>query len=185
MTFLSDSEIKKLINLGRLKISPFSWEQIRENGVDLTLGKEVAIPKPGEDIIDPTKSTTVDIMQLYAIREIPEEGLLLPPGSCILAHTREYIKMPNNVIALANLKSTLARIGFIIPPTVVDAGFEGQIVIEMCNMHHYIKLRRGMPFLHLVLARLDDEPEIPYQIRGHYHRQRGVRLADLPLKTFN
>lgn len=185
MTFLSDSEIKKLINLGRLKIAPFSWGQIRENGVDLTIGKEVAFPNSGEQVLDPMRTDTAELMKLYTRKEIPEDGLMLPPGQCILTHTREYIKMPKNVIALANLKSTLARIGFIIPPTVIDAGFEGQIVIEMCNMHHYTVIRQGMPFLHLVFARLDDEPEAEYGKRGHYQGQTGVRLAYLPLKPFN
>jgi len=185
MCFLSDSEIKKLISLGRLVITPFEWDQIRENGVDLTIGDEIAIPKVGEKIIDPLDTTTAELFDLYQHVEIPPEGYLLAPGQCILAHTREYIKMPKNVIALANLKSTLARLGFLIPPTVVDAGFEGQIVIELCNMHHYIRLHRGMPFLHLVFARLEDEPEIPYAIRGHYQGQKGVRLANLPLKSYN
>ncbi|MEM4438969.1 MAG: dCTP deaminase, partial [Pyrobaculum sp.] len=86
--------------------------------------------------------------------------------------TEEYVKMPDDVVGLANLRSTLARYGLVIPPTVVDAGFEGNITIEVVNESpNTIVLKRGMRFLHLILVKA--EGRALYQ--GAYQGQRGVR----------
>jgi dCTP deaminase len=62
--------------------------------------------------------------------------------------------MPEDVVGLANLRSTLARLGLVIPPTVVDAGFEGNITIEVVNESpNTIVLKRGMRFLGLTQKR--------------------------------
>jgi len=72
----------------------------------------------------------------------------------VLLHTSEYVELPGYVAGLANLRSTYARLGVYIPPTVVDAGFKGQIVIEVVGSAFPVKLYAGDRFLHLVLVRL-------------------------------
>jgi len=74
---------------------------------------------------------------------------------------------------LCNLRSTLARYGLIIPPTVVDAGFEGNLTIEVVNNSgNYIVLRPGIRFLHVILVKT--EGEVKYL--GKYLGQKGVTL---------
>jgi dCTP deaminase len=55
----------------------------------------------------------------------------------------------------------------------VDAGFEGQITLELYNANSVpIRLYKGMRICQIVLARLDQPAERPY--RGKYFGQRGA-----------
>jgi dCTP deaminase len=79
--------------------------------------------------------------------------------------------MPEDAVGLANLRSTLARYGLMIPPTVVDAGFEGNITIEVVNASpNTIVLKREMRFLHLILVKAEGRAAYA----GAYQGQRGV-----------
>jgi len=61
--------------------------------------------------------------------------------------------------------------------TVVDAGFKGQIVIEVVGSAFPVKLYAGDRFLHLVLVRLSSPAQKPYS--GNYQGQKGVRLPKI------
>ena len=157
---------------------------MRENGVDLTLGEWIAVPKETNLILDPMNHGEEIVESLYKQMKIPKDGYVLHRGECVLAHTAEYVELPNYIVGLVNLKSSLARIGILIPPTVVDAGFKGQIVLELCSMHHSIRLRPGMPFAHLVFDETKSLVAEDYGKKGRYQGQTRVRLAKLPLDRF-
>ena len=176
---LSDRGIKAYLEKGWLVVEPLEEWQIRENGIDLRIGEEYAKFKHVEEPLDVTDAT--DLTKYYELGTIEDE-IIIKPYEHVLLHTMEYVKMPSDLVALVNLKSTLARLGLYIPPTVVDAGFEGQIVIEIIGSSFPVKLKPGVPFLHLVFVRLDSPVEKEYFVRGRYQRQRGVRLPKLPLK---
>jgi len=71
------------------------------------------------------------------------------------------------------LRSTFARLGLSIPPTIIDAGFEGQVSLESHGGAVPVKLRRGLRFAHAAFFRVEG-PALPY--RGKYQGQRGVTL---------
>ncbi|MBS7640422.1 MAG: dCTP deaminase [Candidatus Bathyarchaeia archaeon] len=97
------------------------------------------------------------------------EDTTMEGGEVKLIWTLEYIRMPVDLIGFCNLRSTWARAGLIISPTIVDPGFEGQLVIEVYNpTRHPIKIAGGERFLHLILAKC--EGAIPY--RGRYQGQK-------------
>ena len=48
-----------------------------------------------------------------------EESIMIPPNSFALASSLEYFKMPRNVTGLVTAKSTYARCGLGVPPTVM------------------------------------------------------------------
>ncbi|MEM0468497.1 MAG: dCTP deaminase [Pyrobaculum sp.] len=165
---LANDELKKLITLGRLKIDPLYPDAVRENGLDLRIGGEYAIYAYEGSVVRPCDLE--DAAHLF--RVVRGEEVVIPPRNFVLLTTEEYVKMPDDVVGLANLRSTLARYGLVIPPTVVDAGFEGNITIEVVNESpNTIVLKRGMRFLHLILVKA--EGRALYQ--GAYQGQRGVR----------
>lgn len=169
---LSGNEIRSLIRRGRLVIEPFSDEVIRENGVDLRLGGEIAVllnnPKP----LDPGALDEVDLKEYYKIFRI-NDSFAIQPYMKILVSTLEYIKMPPDIGGLVELRSTFARLGLSIPPTIIDAGFEGQITLEVHGGAFPVLLRKGMRFAHVVFMKVVGEP-LTY--RGRYQGQRGVTL---------
>jgi len=62
--------------------------------------------------------------------------------------------------------------------TIVDAGFEGNLTIELIGSGFPVKLYAGERFVHLVFAKLTSPVEKPY--KGKYQRQRGVTLPKFP-----
>jgi dCTP deaminase len=63
------------------------------------------------------------------------ENFILHPDSFILAMTYESIKVPKNMIALIEGRSTYARVGLSMHQTApwIQPGWSGSIILEMMN----------------------------------------------------
>lgn len=59
--------------------------------------------------------------------------VIIPAGGFVLACTAEYFKIPANVTGIVLGKSTYARIGVNCLATPLEAGWEGQLVLEFAN----------------------------------------------------
>jgi len=166
---LSDSEIRKRIENKSLIIKPLYDDTIRENGLDLRLGGEIARVKNPNKLFDPIES---DIKEFYLIEK--GEKFTLMPNESILIHTIEYIKLPSDLIGFINLRSSYARLGLSIPPTIVDAGFEGQLTISLRGGGFKVYLYKGERIIHLILAKTSSPIKNIY--KGVYKGQRGIQL---------
>ncbi len=166
---LSDRDIRKYIKEGLLGIDPIFPDTIRENGVDLRIGGAIARLRNAGRPFDPHVDDASDFVVI-------EEGkkFIIYPNEHVLLHTLEYIKMPEDLMAFVNLRSSYARIGLIIPPTIVDANFEGELTIELIGGNFPVVLHKGDRFLHLIFAKLSSKPEKPYS--GKYQGQRGIQI---------
>ncbi|MFN3870960.1 MAG: dCTP deaminase [Aquificaceae bacterium] len=164
---LSDGSIKELIKSGKLVIEPYKEENIQASSIDLTLGNELLLYMT--ECID-IKSSLVPVEKVA----IPPEGFLIPPKAFMLATTEEYIKLPEDITAFVEGRSSLGRLGlFIENAGWVDAGFEGQITLELYNANSCpIRVYKGVRICQIVLAKLDKRAERPY--RGKYQGQRGA-----------
>lgn len=167
---LSDREIKKYIDSGKLIINPLLEDTIRENGVDLRIGGTIARIRSTNEVFDYKYSSNVE--KYYVIEK--GDSFKLNPMEHVLIHTIEYIKMPNNLIGFINLRSTYARLGLKIPPTIIDANFEGQLTIELIGSQFPIKIYRGDRVIHVIFAKLSSPSEKMY--RGKYLGQLGITL---------
>jgi len=173
---LSDRDIEALIKVGDLVVEPLFDDTIRENGLDLRLGTQYCLLRRRSDLtLDPRDPMSP--LDFYDCSDSGGEGIVVPPGRRVLLHTLEYLRLPSYLAGLVNLRSTWARTGIYIPATVVDAGFEGQLTIEVVGSDFPVKLYPGERFLHLVLVRLSSPAAKPY--RGLYKGQRGVRLPKI------
>ncbi|MDT7861459.1 MAG: dCTP deaminase [Saccharolobus sp.] len=170
---LGDRDLKYYIEKGWIKIEPLSQDTIRENGVDLRIGNEIARFRKTDKVYDCNSR-----LEDFFIKEISDE-FIINPHEHVLLTTEEYVKLPNDIMAFVNLRSSFARLGLFIPPTIVDAGFEGQLTIEVIGSEFPIKLKRGMRFLHLIFARTLTPVENPYH--GKYQGQKGVTLPKINL----
>lgn len=168
---LSGKEIRRLIEDGRLVIEPFSSEIIRENGVDLRIGSEIAVLLNNPEPLDPDKLEEVDLGSYYKV--FRADSFILQPYMKVLVTTLEYVKMPEDIAGLIGVRSTFARLGVSIPPTLIDAGFEGELTIEIHGGAFPVVLRRGTRFAHVAFYRVEGEP-VAY--KGRYLGQRGVTL---------
>ena|ERR1039458_5575996 len=101
--------------------------------------------------------------------------LRLGHGRFTLGVTRERVEVPNDLMAFVQLRSTWARHGIMLPPTIVDAGFQGTLTLEIASFADPAELLPvGERFVHLIFAKLCT-PTAPYA--GKYQGQSGITGA--------
>lgn len=173
---LSDKKIRELLDQGKLAIDPLEDDQIQEGrirvgkqiqpaSVDLRLGTHFLK-------LDEHNIAYVDLENPAKYISFDKEEIILPPHSFMLATTLEYIKLPNNLTAFVEGRSSIGRMGlFIQNAGWVDPGFEGEITLELYNANQLpIKLKAGRRVCQLVFAKMDQDAHYPY--RGKYQGQR-------------
>ncbi|BFH73249.1 dCTP deaminase [Sulfurisphaera javensis] len=174
---LGDRDLKYYLEKGWIKIDPLRDDTVRENGIDLRVGDEIARFVKTDKVFDPDNPDP----SFFKIEK--GEEFIISPYEHVLLTTEEYVELPSDVMAFVNLRSSFARLGLFIPPTIVDAGFKGQITIEVVGSSFPIKLRKGTRFIHLIFARTLTPVEHPYQ--GKYQGQRGVTLPKFKTEVSN
>lgn len=171
---LSDKTIKRLLAEKRLSVEPLEPHQIQPASVDLRLGNHFLA-------IEETKMTSLSLDSKIHYRELIQDEMVIPPKSFILATTMEFIKLPNDLTAFVEGRSSIGRLGlFIQNAGWVDPGFEGRITLEIYNANSLpIQLTAGRRICQLVFAQLDQATENPY--RGKYqgqHQTTGSRVNE-------
>ena len=109
--------------------------------------------------------------------EIEGESVLIPPNSFALTRSVEYIRMPENVIAIALGKSTYARCGIVANVTPLEPGWEGHVTLEISNTTPLpARVYAGEGIVQILFFE-GEPPETSYRDRqGKYQGQRGITL---------
>ncbi|MGD6852191.1 MAG: dCTP deaminase [Candidatus Bathyarchaeia archaeon] len=165
---LSALDLKKAIGQGSLTINPLSVDTIRENGVDLRFSGEIVRLCSTDKLLD---IQSPDNEGLY-VKEKAANYFVLGKYEKMLVATQEKVKLSKDLMAFCQLRSTFARAGVSIPPTVVDAGFEGNLTIQVSGGPFPVKIPVGTRFLHLVFAELKTPLVVGYE--GKYKHDNGV-----------
>jgi len=173
---LNDRDIKELIRKGKLIVKPFDERQVQASSLDLRLGNEFLIFSNSSDVIDVVEDNISKHIEKIIVGD---DGFIIKPKQFVLATTLEYIKLPNNITAFVEGRSSLGRLGlFIENAGWVDAGFEGNITLEFFNANSRpLKIYPNMRICQLVLAKMESEAEFPY--RGKYFKQKGVTASKI------
>jgi dCTP deaminase len=164
---LSDKTILDMVVDNRLGIAPLDRSQIQPASVDIRLGNTFSIVEDFPDGI-----VTMDSKIAY--KTITADRYVLMPGQFVLATTMEYFRLPDNLTAFVEGRSSLGRMGlFIQNAGWVDPGFEGEITLELFNANKCaIELKAGRRVGQLVFAEMDKPALHPY--RGKYQGQKGA-----------
>ncbi len=162
---LSDITIRELLETGVLLIEPLDDSQIQPASVDLRLGSHFLR-------LDENNVGVMSLDQEASYIDIEQDEIIIPPQSFLLATTREYVRLPDDLTAFIEGRSSIGRMGlFIQNAGWVDPGFEGELTLEIFNANRVpIKLQSGRRLGQLILARMDRAPSTPY--RGKYQGQR-------------
>lgn len=162
---LSDRNIKEYLAQKKLVIDPLDDNQIQPASVDLRLGNHFL--KLNENSF--SAMTMTDEIEYISIKS---DEIIIPSNSFLLATTREYIELPNDLTAFVEGRSSIGRMGlFIQNAGWVDPGFKGEITLELYNANRLpIKLISGRRICQLVFAQMNSEAENIYN--GKYQGQR-------------
>ena len=169
---LSDGTLREMLARKELVVEPLEEHQIQPASIDLRLGRHFL--KVAEDDFD-----TIRMDQAIAYVEVERDEIVIPPLTFMLATTMEYVKLPNDLTAFVEGRSSVGRVGlFVQNAGWVDPGFEGELTLELFNANRQpIRLQAGRRICQLVFARMDHAALVPY--RGKYMGQRrpvGSRL---------
>ena len=178
---LNDKQIRKLVEEEDM-INPFVDKLVHKGishglgtfGYDIRCGDEFKIFSNAKSaIIDPLNFTEDSFITVKG-----EPFILVPPNSFALAASMEYFKMPRNVTGLVTAKSTYARCGLGVPPTVLEGGWNGVLVLEFSNhTSNSIRLYANSGAAQILFFQ-GEQPEVSYADRnGKYQNQTGITLA--------
>ena len=138
MSCLGSLSIQELINTGA--IIGGNNDLISPASIDFRLSKHLLYlsPKIMIDVKDISNLPWEEI-------DIPEDGLIMNPGCLYLGSTSERLVLPNNVVATAEGKSTVGRLGLTVHVTAgwIDPGFDGTVTLEMVSTNP-IRIYEGM-----------------------------------------
>jgi len=175
---LCDKDIKARLGKSIL-LEPFEEEQIGSSNVDLRLGHEFRIFKHvARTHIDPyDKTGSKEYTELHEIEE--GKPFTIHPGEFVLATTHEKIKMPNDLVASIDGRSSLGRLGIIIQTAaMIDAGFEGKITLELANIGKMpVNIYPKMRICRMTFYSLTQECEKPYN--GKYKNQKPAQESNI------
>lgn len=171
MAILSDVDIKRYLDEERIIIDPLEDEkQIQPSSVDLRIGDEfkgfTIVTKP---YIDPFDKTNLE-SYMHSITVEEGEPFIIHPGEFTLATTHEYVKLPEDIVARVEGRSSIGRLGITMHVTAgyIDPGFEGRITLEISNIGKMpVALYPGQRVCQIVFETMTSPSAKPY---GHEDR---------------
>lgn len=168
---LSDSEIKARIQSWDLQVESL-WgynieEQIGPASLDFRLGNIFKIyRKSRQTVID--SRVWIDSEHIETVILKDSEKFVLHPGDFVLGVTLEKIRVPYDLVARCEGRSSIWRLGVIIHSTAgfIDPGFEGTITLEMTNINELpVALYTGMRIGQFAFTQIQGQVENTYDKR--------------------
>ncbi|NYI05272.1 dCTP deaminase [Allostreptomyces psammosilenae] len=173
---LSDKDIRKEIDSGRVVIDPYDAGMVQPSSIDVRLDRFFRV---FENHRYPHIDPAVEQPDLTRLIEVdPAEPFILHPGEFVLASTYEVITLPDDIASRLEGKSSLGRLGLLTHSTAgfIDPGFSGHVTLELSNVATLpIKLHPGMKIGQLCLFRLSSPAEYPYGSERYGSRYQGQR----------
>lgn len=177
---LSDKDIRARLAKGDLVVDPLDDVdlQVQPASIDLRLADEFLVFRhPHIPFIDPTAATVSDYTEKVTVEK--GRAFILHPGEFVLGSTLERVRIPHDLVAKVEGRSSLGRLAIVVHATAgfVDPGFDGHITLELSNLGRVpVALHPGMRVSQIALHQMTSAAERPY---GHptrsskYQGQRG------------
>ncbi len=116
-------------------------EQFGPSSVDLRLGTDFQVMRRANlthmDVVKTPEALEMDVRRsMHSVKVPPMEPFVLHPGEFALASTLEFVKIPLDLAARLEGRSTWGRLGLQIHATAgfVDPGFVGALTFELSNV---------------------------------------------------
>jgi dCTP deaminase len=160
---LSDATIRAEVESGRIVFDPYDPGLVQPSSVDMRVDRKFRVFRNAFYPYIDVRKKMEDLTELVEIND--DDPFILHPGEFVLGQTLERVRLPNDLVARLEGKSSLGRLGLLIHSTAgfVDAGFEGNLTLELSNVANLpITIYYGMPIGQLSFMRMDAPVEVPY-----------------------
>ena len=173
---LSDGDLRKEIEAGRLVIDPWDPGMVQPSSVDIRLDRFFRVFMNSRYThIDPAEQQDE---LTTPVEPQGDDPFVLHPGEFVLGSTFESVGLPDDLAGRLEGKSSLGRLGLLTHSTAgfIDPGFSGHVTLELSNVATLpIKLWPGMKIGQLCLFRLESPAEHPYGSAVYGSRYQGQR----------
>jgi dCTP deaminase len=173
---LSDRTIREELEAGRIQIDPFDPACIQPSSVDLHVDSQFRVFANSRYPYIDVKTSMPDLTELVEVAE--GEPFILHPGEFVLGSTRERVRIPEDMVARLEGKSSLGRLGLLIHSTAgyVDPGWDGFLTLELSNVANLpITIYPAMKIGQISFFRLSTAAEKPYGSKGTGSKYQGQR----------
>jgi len=173
---LSDRTIARLIADGRIGIDPYDEGLLQPSSVDVRVDRYFRVFHNARYPFIDVREAQEDLTELV---EVDSEPFILHPGEFVLGSTLERIRLPDDLVARLEGKSSLGRLGLLIHSTAgfIDPGWDGHVTLELSNVANLpITIYHGMKIGQLSFVQLSEPAESPYGSGGlgsKYQGQKG------------
>jgi dCTP deaminase len=173
---LSDVTISRLIGEGRIEIDPYDEGLLQPSSVDVRVDRYFRVFRNSRYPFIDVKQEQEGMTELV---EIGDEAFILHPGEFVLGSTLERVKLPDDLVARLEGKSSLGRLGLLIHSTAgfIDPGWDGHVTLELSNVANLpITIYHGMKIGQLSFVQLTEPAAKPYGSGGlgsKYQGQKG------------
>src|SRR6188472_3144413 len=153
---LSDRTIREEIASGRIAFDPYDPDLIQPSSVDVRVDRQFRVFHNARHPYIDVRQRMEDLTELVTV---PDEEPF------VLGQTLERVRLPDDIVARLEGKSSLGRLGLLIHSTAgfVDAGFEGNLTLELSNVANLpITIYHGMPIGQISFMRMDGPVEHAY-----------------------
>ena len=131
---LSDRTIRALLGEGRIEIDPYDPALLQPSSVDVRVDRYFRVFRN-------SRYPFIDVKQRAGGpdrdgRDRATRPFILHPGEFVLGSTLERVKLPDDLVARLEGKSSLGRLGLLIHSTAgfIDPGWDGHVTLELSNV---------------------------------------------------
>ena len=154
MGILSGAQIRSMVDMGELLLSPFDPELVQPASYDLRLGSKILASPLSEEILGATIELN-DKTQIYNVQ----------PGQMVAVISEERLKVPLSICGKIGIRSEFARKGVnAFGGLQIDPGYRGKLRLSLLNVGpEPIKLTLGDPFFTVEFQTLDEPASVGYE----------------------
>ena len=174
---LSDATIARCLAEGRIEIDPYDPSLLQPSSVDVRVDRLFRVfhnnRYPYIDVKEPQDELT-ELVEVDG-----DHPFILHPGEFDLGSTLERVKLPDDLVARLEGKSSLGRLGLLIHSTAgfIDPGWDGHVTLELSNVATLpITIYPEMKIGQISFLQLTEPAATPYgstEIGSKYKGQKG------------
>ena len=174
---LSDRAIRRLVEDGRIGIEPYDATLMQPSSLDVRVDTLFRVFRNSRYPYIDVKAEQEELTELVEVTG--DEPFILHPGEFVLGSTLERIRLPDDLVARLEGKSSLGRLGLLIHSTAgfIDPGWDGHVTLELSNVANLpIALYPGMKIGQISFLRMTTAADVPYggpTTGSKYQGQRG------------
>lgn len=174
---LSDGTIRARLADGTIGIDPFDPVAVQPSAIDLRFADTfIVFDTHTLGAVDMTAPPAIPSRTIHVAGD---DTFTLHVGAFALASTLEQVRLPTDLAALVEGKSSWGRYGLLVHATapLIVPGFEGSITLELKNIGPWpLTIRPGMWAAQLAFLAVDRPVERPYghpDLNSKYQHQAG------------